>query len=584
MRIAVSQIDTKAGDLAHTAQRMADISSVAKGRGVDLLVFGMCALAGPVPVGYSEQDAFLLDLTRTLSDLAKRVACDCLVPVVIPMGASAAMEVMHLRGGMAHPLRFASLLRHRGQEGPYTAVTPEELVRLEVGGTSLGLAFSYEDLDRWIDAETAVDVLVYVASYSYAIDDASSTLGAALDKGRYVQDARETGSWLVGVGSLGGYGSLVFSGGSFVLAPDGRLVASSPSFEEDLLITELGTDEALESGVEVPQEVYDERYGLWQALVLGIRDHVQKLGLTDVALALDGSLSSMLLAVLATDALGPTHVHALLCAPDASARVADVARLAQALRLDARPVTDLPEHDVLLAHDMVQVHLASLARETNALPLASDDKTGLALETYAGRVHAGRLAPLGDVYRIDVLDVARLRNTISSVFPALDVLLSDVPSVGIDVHAWETERLLERMDATLATHIEGERSMSEVAATVEDDELVQAVLGSLREREPYRVSCPPSLMMTTRTLRDGRMPLGFAWRDHVRAESPEDVQEAFASFLRSDAPRTLESERIRPATPEEAAAHRGEFMEALELLRDLALGGSGDWPEPFSEN
>ena len=201
-----------------------------------------------------------------------------------------------------------------------------------------------------------------------------------------------------------------------------------------------------------------------------------------------------------------------------------------------------------------------------------------------GRVHAGRLAPLGDVYRIDVLDVARLRNTISAVLPALEIGPSDVPDVGIDIPSWGCEQLLERMDSVLAAHVEGEQSLSEVIEAAGDERLVEEVLGALREREAHRIAFPPCLMMTTRTLRDSRMPLCFAWRDHARGELPETIQRTFESFLRSDAHQPKMAERLRLATPEEAAAHRGEFMEALELLRDLALGGGGEWPDPFSEN
>ena len=125
---------------------------------------------------------------------------------------------------------------------------------------------------------------------------------------------------------------------------------------------------------------------------------------------------------------------------------------------------------------------------------------------------------------------------------------------------------------------------SEVIEAAGDERLVEEVLGALREREAHRIAFPPCLMMTTRTLRDSRMPLGFAWRDHARGELPESIQRTFESFLRSDAHQPKMAERLRLATPEEAAAHRGEFMEALELLRDLALGGGGQWPDPFSEN
>ncbi|MDO5709656.1 MAG: nitrilase-related carbon-nitrogen hydrolase [Coriobacteriales bacterium] len=363
MRIGISQINTQAGDLAHTADRMAGISQVAAERGVDLLIFPVAALTGPTPVDYSNQGAFLSDVAEGLTDLATRVDCACLVPVVIPVGDGVSVEVAHLHDGIMTPIRYGKQVR-----SPFSTNTEDDgaLATLEIAGSVLGLAFSYEDLDQWRDSSQSVDVICYLAGYGYAVDDVSSVLGAALDDGRYQQDALETGAWFVGVASLGGYGAQVFSGSSFVLAPDGQLVASSPAFEEDLLAADVGQGAAKEGARNITPEVYDDRYHLWQALVLGIHDYVHKLGRSDVALALDGTLSSMLLAVLATDALGPTHVHALLAAGGA-ARVADVSRLAQALRIDARPTT-LAAADGLMARDLMQVELAALARGLTRLP------------------------------------------------------------------------------------------------------------------------------------------------------------------------------------------------------------------------
>ncbi len=579
MRIGISQINTQAGDLAHTADRMAGISQVAAERGVDLLVFPVAALTGPTPVDYSNQGAFLSDVAEGLTDLATRVDCACLVPVVIPVGDGVSVEVAHLHDGIMTPIRYGKQVR-----SPFSTNTEDDgaLATLEIAGSVLGLAFSYEDLDQWRDSSQSVDVICYLAGYGYAVDDVSSVLGAALDDGRYQQDALETGAWFVGVASLGGYGAQVFSGSSFVLAPDGQLVASSPAFEEDLLVADVGQGAAKEGARNITPEVYDDRYHLWQALVLGIHDYVHKLGRSDVALALDGTLSSMLLAVLATDALGPTHVHALLAAGGA-ARVADVSRLAQALRIDARPTT-LAAADGLMARDLMQVELAALARELDALALSSLDKTALALEPSIGTACASELAPLGDVYRIDVLDVARFRNTISPVFPSLEVRPEDLPDVGIPIPSWGCERLLERIDSVLAAHVEGECDLNTIIAMNNDEEVAAVVLQALRDREALRAPYPSCLVMTTRTLMECRMPAGFAWRDSVRPEGVR-TNEAFEALLGQDVDTPTDVSPIASRlTTEGIEQHRSELLEAFELLRDLAVGPGGEWPGPFSEN
>ena len=220
MRVAVSQIDTQAGDLAHTAERMAQMSATAAERGVDLLVFGVATLSGPTSFSHGLADAFEEDLSSTLTALAGRVSCDGLVPVVVFDGDDPAIEAMLLRDGTARPLRFVDVPASPLGEGEGGL----PLVTFEAGGSRLGLAFCSEDLEAWCERSGGVDVLVYLAPYGYAIDDASSALGSALVEGRDVDDARELGSWLVAASSVGGYGGVVYPGSSFALDPKGRLV------------------------------------------------------------------------------------------------------------------------------------------------------------------------------------------------------------------------------------------------------------------------------------------------------------------------------------------------------------------------
>lgn len=585
MRIGISQIDTRAGDLKNTAGRMVDISHAAAARGVELLMFPVAALTGPSPVDFGNQDAFLADLMETLSWLASHVAVDCLVPVVLCVNDQPVIEVLHLHEGASIPLRFGawavSSFARNLTDGPQMGGRAD--TELVIGDTRMGMAFSYEDLDSWCAARNTPDVVCFFSNYGYAVDDASSALGSALVEGRYREDATELGSWLVGVGSLGAYDLQVFSGASFVLEPDGRLVASSPAFEEDLLVADVGANAALEPGEELRPELYDERYHLWQALVLGVRDYVHKLDKADVALALDGSLASMLLATIATDALGPAHVHALLCAPPDSPRHDDVPKLAHALRISTRPLPNAPTDDTLFAADLAMAHLASLAREVNGIPLLPADKTALALEAHRVGSCPAALAPLGDVYRVDVLDVARLRNTISPVFPSLEISPADVPHIGIDVPEWGYEGLLEHMDAAVAAHVEGERSLSEVIATVGNEEVVTATLRAFRDEEHARLGRFACLMMTTRTLADAHMPVGFAWHDQAREDADDAaiaaIEEALRQAISASEPMVRDGERRSSSTVGDA-----EMREALELLRDIAMGSTVDWRTLFSEN
>lgn len=584
MRIAVSQIDTQAGDLAHTASRMEQQSQAAAGRGVDLLVFPVAALTGLLPVDYAARDPFALDLAETLSRLALRVACPCLVPVVVAEGDAPVTEALLLEGGVAVPLRFGDL----APKGVPDGLAPDgaaSLVRLSVSGSAVGLAFSYEDLDDWRDLgrSCGVDVICYLASYGYAVDDPSSALGAALADNRYVDDARETGAWVVGVASLGTYGTSVFTGSSFVVDPEGRLAASSPAFEEDLLVAGAGRGVTLGAEDELTPELYDERYHLWQALVLGIEGYVRKGGWGDVCVALDGSLSSMLLAVVATDALGPTHVHALACVPGDAPRAREAALLVRALRIEARPCEPLREGDPALRTLLAQAQLLAYAREVGGVALLSSDKTSLALEAEVSVCGRDVLAPLGDVHRIDVLEVARLRNTISAVFPPLEVSAQDLSWMGKEPPPLDLEGTLRKLDATLEAHVEGEYGLTDAARDVSDDQTASAVLAAFRRLDAARASLPVCLALTSRPLSEVRMPLGFSWSDTLRDGVPASPGRAVKDMAASLGQHPSRDQRA-PASRKDGPHDAVDVREALELLRDLSTDARPDWRGPFSEN
>ena len=607
MRIAIAQMSTRAGDFEATAGRMVELSRRAAEQGVDLLVFPAPALCGVTPVPYVDREGYLLDLAECLLGLVEDLACPCLVPVLADLDGSPLPEAMLIADGSIAPLRLATYLQEvaAGRGPGETDARP--LPEVEFAGARLGIAFTYEDLDDYDEYEYDVDVIVYLPSYGFAIDDVSSALGSSLTEGRFPADAEATGAWIVGAGAVGSYDAQVFCGSSFVLAPWGELAAQAPSLEEAFLVCDV--DPSAEGPLAEPltPEVYDGTLMAWSALTRGLADACALLGGSGACAVVDGTLGSMVTAALATDALGPTNVRALvLPAGDAAADGASE-RLVSALRLPAGNVVRLvPEAqgDPVLSRDLAEAHLAALARREGLVALGSEDKTGLALDG-AVRASAAQVSPLADLYRSDVVALAHLRNTISPAIPSEAFSALGAPSVpGLEALSSDEVRL-EFIDLVLSSYVEWELPISDIVAERGRPEATEAIIARMRSSEGRGQAGGLPIALTSKTLPEARAPRGLAWADRVRADEErirvEEAVEALAKMGAADG----RGEEGRP--PELSARDRDrEVHDLLGYLRDFSQGGafssqrgpeegggrhSGQdgshhplWESPFSEN
>lgn len=607
MRIAIAQMSTRAGDFRATAARMVELSRRGADQGVDLLVFPAPALCGVTPVPFVDREGYLLDLAECLLGLVEDLACPCLVPVLVDLDGAPLPEAMLISGGSIVPVRLAAYLEAvaAGQASGESEARP--LPEIEFAGARLGVAFTYDDLDDYDEFEYDVDVVVFLSGYGFAIDDVSSALGSSLTEGRFPADAEATGAWVVGVGAVGSYDTQVFCGSSFVLAPWGELAAQAPSLEEALLVCDV--DPSAEGPLAEPltPEVYDGTLMAWGAAARGLADACELLG-DGACVVVDGSLGSMVTAALATDALGPTNVRALVLPVGDAALDAASERLVSALRLPAGNVTrldlgDVPGRD--FARDLAEAHLAALARKTGAVALGSADKTGLALGAPA-RSSAAQVSPLADLYRSDVVALAHLRNTISPAIPAEAFSSLDVPPVdGLEDLASDEVRL-EFIDLVLSSYLEWELSVSDVVAERGRPEAVEAIVARLRASSMRGAAPGATVALTSKTLGEGRVPRGLAWSDRVRVEEErirmEEAVEAL-SQVGAIAARGSEEEAEPPALTERDRDR--EVHDLLGYLRDFSQGGAfssprgeegggrhggqGDgphplWDSPFSEN
>lgn len=602
MRIGVAQIATRAGELGRTCERMVEQSRLAAEKNVDLLVFPLAALCGASPVSAVDREGFLLDVAGCVMRLAEELACPCLVPVLTEFDDRATAEALLIDGGDITPVRLAARLEAMAASG---GDEPSDgLPELAFRGARLGVAFTYEELDAYDEYDYDVDVVIFLSGYGFAVDDPSSALGCALAESRFPADAEATGAWLVAAGSLGCYDAQVFCGSSFVLAPWGELAAQAPTLEEALLVCDVDpSDEGPLEGPLTP-EVYDAPLMTWGALTLGLAEACGGEGRGACALAV-GELPALLALTLAADALGPMGVRVL--APVTSRPESDAVALSlvRALRI---PEDNVERVDVSgagspgLERDLAQAHLADLARRTGTVALGFADKTGLALEPQDG-ARASQLEPLADLYRSDVVALARMRNTMSPVVGQEAFAGVRVPEVeGLDAEFPAAETRLAFMDLVLSSYVEWELPVSDIAAERGHAAAVEAVVSRLRELEGARPACPPSFTLSTKTLDEARGPVGLSWRDRPR-EKDERLEGRLAQF----ASGAVAASQGGAPSDERGADRDRDVADLLGYLRDFSAGGgfstldggshdasgpapgagapgTGLWDGPFSEN
>ncbi len=560
MNIAIAQMQSVAGAFDETRTRMLSFAQRAKDEGAGLVLFPAHVLTGGCAVDEADQEGFVADLIQTLQSFAEEVPVACAIPIAGTVGGMPLFDVALVRDGAVHPLRMEAEFESfkRGLFGASDEDDDSAAVSFEMDGMRIAVAFTFGELDALCSAGHVYDLVVYASTYGFCHDNPSTQLAAALTESRFIFDAERMGAWLAAVGPLGVYDTQVFPGSSFVLAPWGELAAEAPSFEEALVSCTI--DPAAEGPLPRPlaPDVPDRLLTLMSALIEGLSGFCRAEGIRDAALVMDGSLVSSLVATLACDALGPMNVHAIVGGAATPELHAAALELATRLHLDA---TELPAGS---SPDDAEVARARLVRTSGALPLINLDKTGAALEMRMGVLEAGGLAPIGDVYRSDVVALARLRNTISPVIPTASMRAWKVPPVeGMNARYITAASQLEFVDYVLSGRIEWGRSYTQIVEEDRGGELAERILELLRIRRTSRLAAPRVLIVSSQSLMEFPQPYGMRWHDRVREDGGQDWEQ-LGSYLQSLAGQH---------GPQTSAAMQRELRDSLSYLRDLAMSG-----------
>lgn len=597
MRIAVAQMNTQAGDFEFTAQTMLEYAQRAQQQGAELIIYPAPTLTGLLSVPEADIEGLFADLSEVISSLSEKLPIAALVPVVTEFDGNAASEALLVRNGAVTPLKLTAQIAHMSAlaRSGSSMQTPDEntfeLAKFDAGGLTFGIAFTYEDLDAWQDVDDSLDAVIYLPYFGFAVDDSSSAMGMAVIESRYLSDVEEFDSWLIAANAVGAYGNQVFCGSSFFLSPSGDLVKQASSFSEDLVVCDVDQDTIENFDREDTAGVYNSALTTWGVLATGVRDYTVKSGFNGAFIAVDGSLNSLVTLALASDALGPMRVHAMLLPNEDFCATSAAELLATKLRVHKIDI-DKAFFSTVTDSKLISAYGYTYADQHNYLTLETADKTILALKG-AAISSAHSLWPLGDMYHADIVDLARVRNTFS---PAIDHAIldniSEVVSDGLENAAPTPQERIEFVDYVLASYLEWNKSISAIVEEMGKVDEVKAIISMLHARQKDRQNTTEVLEMSSKSLTNAQIPHASVWQDRIRdtKASESELVESLRNSLREaqSASLHLPELSVDPTETQEG------FKDMLELLRELAEGtdaqiGIGmvnpkSWRGPFSEN
>jgi len=541
LRIAVAQLTQAMGDLAGNADAI--LAARARAGDADLLLTPELSLIGYPPEDLVLKPALVAAAEVQLQRLAAATATPgpaMLVGTTQRSEAGLHNAVVLLEEGRVAAVRLKHDLPNYGvfDEKRVFAAGPLPLP-IPFRGVMLGVPVCE---DMWTPAVCAhlaaqgADVLLVPNGSPYELGKEERRL--ALARAR----AAETGLALLYANRTGGQDELVFDGGSFAVNPDGAVMARLPDWDEAVTLLDWSRASGFAAGEQHVPDQHDEE--IYHAMLVGLRDYVNRNRFPGVVLGLSGGIDSALSAAVAVDALGAERVWCVMLpsrftSGDSLEDAAECARLL-GTRLDTVTIAPaMAAFDTMLEplfagrpRDLTEENAQSRIRMLSLMGLSN--KFGHMLLTTGNKSEmsvgyatiygdmAGGYSVLKDLYKTTVFELCRWRNghkprlglgPDGPVMP--ERVITKPPTAELRDNQRDDDSLppYEVLDPILHGLVEEELSVAQVAARGFDVETVARIERLLYVAEYKRRQAPPGVKIGHRNFgRDRRYPITNAFR------------------------------------------------------------------------
>jgi NAD+ synthase (glutamine-hydrolysing) len=588
MRVALAQIDTTVGDLAGNEARIRSSLARARDAGASLVVFPELTITGYPPEDLLLRESFLRDARATLERVAAEVH-----GIVALVGFPERVEDVYnatavLADGAIRAVYRKVYLPNYGvfdeqryfQSGPGGAT-------FQLGEVGVGLTICE---DVWEPGPPASEEALAGATVLVNSSASPYHQGKGAERERMlIQRARDTISTVLFCNLVGGQDELLFDGHSLVIDHEGQVVARAPQFEEHLLLADIDLEgpralrlrdtrhrpAARQARREVPTiarlemphgatssgppggavaPLLERDAEVYAALVLGLRDYVEKNRFERVVLGLSGGIDSALTAAVAVDALGADRVATVIMpSPYSSSGTQDDARRlaanlgTQRIEFDIEPLMrayddtllgEFEGRDTDVTEENLQARargnlLMALSNKFGWLVLTTGNKSELSVgySTLYGDL-AGGFAVIKDCPKTLVYALSEHVNAVAGEERIPASIIERAPSAELRHDQRDEDSLpaYERLDPILEGYVEDDLDREALISRGHDAADVDRVIRLVDLAEYKRRQAPPGVKISTRAFgRDRRMPItnGYASQpvaqDETRAEAGEEL-------------------------------------------------------------
>jgi len=327
VKIALAQINPTIGAFSSNIQKILEYARSAGEQGADLAVFPELSICGYPPADLIEKASFLERSQVALDEIAAATAIE-------GMPAILCGTVLRSEGRPGKDARNVAALCSEGkvqfvqqkmllpfydvfdEQRYFEPATSQSLVTLR--GETLAITVcedAWNDKGFWPERYYPADPVEKLmtqpcVSCPHVLLNISASPywngKPAVRRAMLAALAKRYNCVVALANQVGGNDSLIFDGGSLVIAPTGEVVVQAVLFDEDMVFFD--TADAASSSERLKEEDRDEIAATWDALVLGTRDYVKKCGFSKALVGLSGGIDSAVVAAIAVEALGAANV------------------------------------------------------------------------------------------------------------------------------------------------------------------------------------------------------------------------------------------------------------------------------------
>lgn len=534
IKIALAQVNFLMGDIEGNMRRMIKFAGEAKRAGAALIAFPELGITGYPPQDLLLRQELYERVNKALSQLKEECrGIDLLVGYPEQEGKVRYNAAAFIRDGKILANYRKQCLPNYGVFDDRRYFTPGSApCVVEVKGVFVGVLIC-EDI--WYpepiqqSKKAGAELCICLNASPFDRDKAQSR------KQTLKSRVQESGLPVAYVQWVGGHDDLVYDGGSMVLDQAGTLCQDAGFFKESLLIAPFKrTKEGLRvvSGPLPPEMPTEAR--IYNALVLGVRDYIQKSSFDRALIGLSGGIDSALTLAIAVDALGKDNVTAVMMpsrftsdlsiqAADEQARLLGVKLLQisieptfqaflSSLGIEEKDITSVPSQNIQAR--CRGVILMALSNQTGAIVLATGNKSELAVgySTLYGDL-VGGFCVLKDVLKTFVYKLAHYRNSLSPAI--LKNIIDREPTAELAPGQKDQDTLppYPVLDKIIEGYIENNKSIEDLVAEGLDEATVRKTTRSIDQNEYKRRQSATGLRVTSCAFeRERRYPIVSGFR------------------------------------------------------------------------